>query len=128
MARVAARHIAGQADAAFTGYIGLTDEDNRLFLMPSLRAGARFEFRPERLIKPYAFALIRVSFSLDPPAMAGPVAGGGITFMFPSGSERARAFGFWMEAMGGPVFSRDRPAGTFVGLVGFTLRPYVLRE
>ncbi len=116
------------ADAAFTGYVGLVDEDNRLFLMPSVRAGVRFEFRPERLIKPYAFALLRVSFSLDPPAMAGPVAGGGITFMFPSADERFRAFGFWMEAMGGPVFSRDRPDGTFVGLVGFTLRPYVLRE
>ena len=116
------------ADAAFTGYIGLTDEDNRLFLMPSLRAGVRFEFRPERLIKPYAFALVRVSFSLDPPAMAGPVAGGGITFMFPSEHERARTFGFWMEASGGPVFSKDRPEGTLMGLIGFTLRPYALRE
>ena len=112
------------ADVAFTGYLGLTDADNRVFVLPSLRAGVRFEFRPERLVKPYAFVVARVSFGSDPRVLAGPILGGGATFMFKSLNEKARAFGFFIEVSAGPLFSEDRPRGTFVGLAGLTFRPY----
>lgn len=114
------------ADAAFTGIIGFSE--TAIAIMPSLRFGIRLEFRPERPVKPYTFALARVSFSSNPSAMAGPILGVGVTMMFPSEHPRLRAFGFWVEAMGGPMFSSDRPRGTFALLAGLTIRPYVLRE
>jgi hypothetical protein len=118
------------ADAAFTGYIGLTREENRVAIMPSTRFGARVEFRGDRLIKPHVFALARVSFAPSPTTSAGPIVGGGATFMAPL-VEGKQIFGIALDVGGGPMFSPaqdNRVSGTLCAVVSFVFREFSSKE
>jgi len=115
-------------DVAFMTHLGLTAEDNRVWIMPSLRGGARLEFRHDRLVKPYVLVLGRVSFQKDPNASAGPMVGGGATFMTSSESQKTQIFGVALEIGGGPMFSSNETSLALWATVNIVFREFEVRD
>ena len=104
-------------DFSFTTYVGLKPEDNRTYMQPAVRVGAKFELRPNRPLKPYILVLGRIEFSEGSSSRAGPVLGAGVNFT------ATNAMAVTLEVTGGPQFWTDQPVSGYVqALVGITLR------
>lgn len=127
-------------DVGFLTYLGLTPDDNRVWVMPSVRGGARLEFRRDRPVKPYVSLLGRVSFKGDPTkdaeedfqkpskTSAGPMVGGGVTFMVASESQKTQIFGVALEVGGGPMFSPDETSFALWATINIVFREFELRD